>query len=160
MSAPHDDHLIRELLEHEREERDRRHAQVKTLEDRLGALQLQTDELQAYRRQVRDHWQLQFRQGASPALMHCCRQFEDRLEVALAQQRHTQRHVQGLLEQARQGRIRQDVRVASIERLLERRRQQALTAEAKAQQRSDDEWAQRAHRALQESQPSLAIAGA
>lgn len=155
----HDDHLIRELLVQEREERERRHAQVRVLQQRLEAIQRQTEELQAYRQQYQDHWHLQFRQGATPALMQCYRQFEERLAVALAQQHHTLRHVQGLLDQGRQRRVQQDVRVASIERLLERRRQSVLAADAKAQQRSDDEWAQRAHRALREEQPSLAVSG-
>lgn len=145
MNAPNPN-LMELLLRKESEERDRRHAHVRSLQDRMNMLQAQSDQLQSYRRHYQNHWQLQFRSGATPALLQCYRQFVERLDAALAQQSHTVHHVQGLLEQAQHQRMQQEIRVASIEKLLQRRGREEQAAQARAQQRSDDEWAQRARR--------------
>lgn len=141
--APHDTGILRLLLDKEREERDRRQAQLRALQDRLAHLQSQNDQLQAYRRHYQNHWQLQFRSGSSPAVLQCYQQFVERLDAALAQQSHTLGHVQGLLEQAHHRRLEQEVRVAGVEKLIERQAQRLAQAQSRAQQRSDDEWAQR-----------------
>ena len=134
------------LLQKESEERDRCQSQVRSLQDRMALVHAQAEQLQSYRRHYEAHWQLQFRSGASPAMLQCYRQFVERLDAALAQQTHTVRHVQGLLEQAQQQRMQQEIRVASIEKLLDRRQRHEHQQQARAQQRSDDEWAQRAAR--------------
>lgn len=139
-------HLMQLLLNKESEERDRRQAQVRALQDRMNLAHAQAEQLQSYRSHYQAHWQLQFRSGASPAMLQCYRQFVERLDAALAQQSHTVRHVQGLLEQAQHQRLQQEIRVASIEKLLERRDRQQVQQQARVQQRTDDEWAQRAHR--------------
>lgn len=143
------------LKDKEEQERDKRKSHVVEAQDRLGRAQSQADQLQAYRRHYHDHWQLQFKSGASPQVLQCYRQFVDRLDTALLQQAHTVRHLSGLVERAEQELLQQEIRVAAIEKLLERRSQQAELAQRKLQQRNDDEWAQRA--AARGSRPLLAL---
>lgn len=143
------------LKDKEEQERDRRKSHAAEVQDRLGRAQSQADQLQAYRRHYHDHWQLQFKGGSSPQVLQCYRQFVDRLDTALMQQAHTLRHLSGLVERAQQELLQQEIRVAAIEKLLERRSQQAESGQRKQQQRSDDEWAQRA--AARGSSPLLAL---
>ena len=132
------------LKEKEEQERDRRRAQLAECHERLSRAQAQGDQLQAYRRHYQEHWQLQFKSGASPQVLQCYRQFVERLDAALAQQAHTVRHILALVQQAEQELLAQEIRVAAIEKLLQRRAHQLELAQRRVQQRSDDEWAQRA----------------
>ena len=152
-----DPHLLLLLKDKEVQERDRRHARAAEMRQRLVHVQAQSEQLTAYRRHYQDHWQLQFREGASPQVLQCYRQFVERLDAALAQQAHTQRHVLGLVEQAEQEALQQEIRVASIDKLRQRRAQQVEVIERRTQQRHDDEWAQRAARQIV---PAMAILGA
>lgn len=146
MSTNPNHHILHLLLQKECEERERREAKVHELQERLTAAQAQADQLQSYRRHYQQHWQEQFRSGSSPTVLKCYQQFVDRLDSALAQQTHTVVHVKSLLEMAQQDRLQQEIRVASIEKLLERKAEEAQQRENKAQQRVDDEWAARAVR--------------
>lgn len=139
-------HLLQLLLDKECEERDRRETKVRQLQERLALAQSQCEQLQSYRQHYQQHWQTQFKNGATRSVLQCYQQFIDRLDSALAQQAHTVTHVSALLEQAQQDRLQQEIRVASIEKLLERKAEAVLAAEQRAQQRQDDEWAQRAYR--------------
>lgn len=142
---PHDNGILQLLKEKESQERDRRQAQARLLHQRFELAQSQAEQLSGYRRDYEIHWQQQFRSGASPQVLQCYRQFVQRLDAATAQQAHTVRHVAGLMEQADRELLQQEVRVAAIEKLLERRAAAAQTHLARAQQRLDDEWAQRQH---------------
>lgn len=152
-----DPSLLHLLKGKEEQERDRRRSLAAQAQDRLSQVQAQTEQLEAYRRHYQSHWQLQFRSGASPQVLQCYRQFVERLDSALAQQAHTLRHVAGLVEQADQDLLQQEVRVAAIEKLLLRRQEQAQIDQRKAEQRTDDEWAQRATRS---ASPVMAALGA
>lgn len=138
--------ILELLKDKEVQERDRRHAKAAALQARRAQLQAQSEQLQTYQRHYEAHWQLQFKTGASPQVLQYYRQFVERLDAALAQQAHTIRHVTALLEQAQTDAIQQEIRVAGIDKLIERRAQDALRRERRMEQRSDDEWAQRASR--------------
>lgn len=147
--------LLALLKDKEEQERDHRKSRVLEARDRLDRAQSQADQLQAYRRHYHDHWQLQFKSGASPQVLQCYRQFVERLDTALVQQAHTVRHLSGLVQRAEEDLLQQEIRLAAIDKLLLRRSEQAELAHRKQQQRHDDEWAQRA--AARGSHPLLAL---
>ena len=144
------------LKEKEEGERDRRKARLLAQRDRLAHLQAQSEQLTSYRQDYQNHWHLQFRSGARPQVLQCYRQFVERLDAALTQQAHTVRHVGALVEQAEQELLQQEIRVAAIEKLMQRRAQQIELQQRRQQQRHDDEWAQRA---ASRAVPALAALG-
>lgn len=137
------------LKDKEEGERDRRKSRLLETRGRLSQLQAQTEQLTAYRRHYQDHWHLQFKSGATPQVLQCYRQFVERLDAALAQQAHSIRHVSALVDQAEHALLQQEIRVAAIDKLVERRGEQALLRQRQHQQRQDDEWAQRAARSAE-----------
>jgi len=151
-----DPSLLVLLKDKEVQERDRRKLLCSECRQRLHHAQAQAEQLAAYRRHYHDHWQAQFKSGATPQALWCYRQFVERLDAALAQQAHTLTHLSSLLGQAEHELVRQEIRVASIDKLLERRARRSALLQQRSQQRAEDEWAQRA--ALH-AHPSLAAAG-
>jgi flagellar FliJ protein len=138
--------ILELLKQKETQERNRRCAKAEDLRRRLAQVEAQTEQLRTYQRHYQDHWQLQFKSGASVQVLQYYQQFVERLDAALAQQAHTIRHVSALAEQAQADLVQQDIRVAGIDKLIERRAQQEQREEQRREQRSDDEWAQRASR--------------
>jgi flagellar FliJ protein len=137
---------LHQLLEHERRARD---AALLGLRDAEGFAQradTQASQLDAYRSDYVERWRARFRSEAgSVALMQCYQGFMQRLDQAIAQQRAAVQMAQARLEQARQALHANERRVASVEKLIERRAQVEQKRSARREQSATDEMALRAH---------------
>ena len=128
---------LTQLLDHERRVRD--------AEGTAGAADAQARQLHAYRSEYVERWSARFREPGSVALMQCYQGFMQRLEQAIAQQRATVQLANTRLEQARQALSDNERRVASVEKLIQRRAQQEQQRAARREQSHSDEIAQRAY---------------
>lgn len=139
-------HTLHLLLEREEAERDRWLQRLQQAEDALRRAQAQTEMLLSYRDDYRLRWGAQFARGASVPLVQCYQGFVARLDHAIAEQ---QRQLQA--ETARAGQTRaalaaQQVRVASVRKLIERRARDAQLRAGQREQQHTDEVAARTHR--------------
>ena len=130
------------LLSREKEALGRAQAELGAARERWQHAQQQADQLQAYRLEFERHWLDQFSRSTQMQLMNCYRQFNTRLDSALNQQNHTVEHVKGLAEQAQSRLVLQEIKVASLEKLLERMAARVKDQQARREQRETDEWSQ------------------
>jgi flagellar FliJ protein len=99
----------------------------------------QAEQLVAYRREYEQRWSAQFRAGGRIELVHCYQGFMDRLSHALEQQQRIVEHAAGQVERTRTVLAEHELRVASVRKLIERRRhEQRLLAERLEQKQSDE----------------------
>jgi len=134
-----------QLLDHERRVRDVTLLGLRDAEGTAGQADAQAKQLDAYRSEYAERWSARFREPGSVALMQCYQGFLQRLEQAISQQRATVQLAQTRLEQARQALSDNERRVASVERLIQRRAQQEQQRAARREQSHSDEIAQRAY---------------
>jgi flagellar protein FliJ len=134
-----------QLLDHQRRVRDSALLGLRDAEDTAGAADAQAQQLHAYRSEYVGRWSARFREPGSVALMQCYQGFMQRLEQAITQQRAAVELANARLEQARQALSDNERRVASVEKLIQRRSQQEQQRAARREQSHSDEIAQRAH---------------
>jgi flagellar FliJ protein len=134
-----------QLLDHERRVRDAALLGLRDAEGTAGTADAQAQQLHAYRSDYVERWSARFREPGSVALMQCYQGFMQRLEQAITQQRAAVQLAKTQLEQARQALSHKERRVASVERLIERRSQQEQQRAARREQSHSDEIAQRAY---------------
>jgi len=77
-------------------------------------------------------------------LMHVYRAFMDRLNLAVDQQQRVAQHSAIKAEQARDALVQQELRVASVRKLIERRQQELRQSAERRDQKQTDEFAARA----------------
>jgi flagellar FliJ protein len=133
-----------QLLDHQRRVRDAALLGLRDAEGTAGAAETQAQQLHAYRSEYVERWSARFREPGSVALMQCYQGFMQRLEQAISQQRATVQLANTRLEQARQALSDNERRVASVEKLIQRRSQQEQQRAARREQSHSDEIAQRA----------------
>jgi flagellar protein FliJ len=134
-----------QLLDHERRTRDEALQALSRAEGVAGQADTQAQQLAVYRSEYVERWSARFRDPGSVALLQCYQGFMQRLDQAIVQQRGAVAQAQIRVDQAR-GALRDNQRrVASVEKLIERRRQQELRHLARREQAHTDETAQRAH---------------
>jgi flagellar FliJ protein len=136
---------LQQLLEHERRTRDESLQALSHAEGAAGQADAQAQALSTYRSEYVERWTARFREPGSVALMQCYQGFMQRLDQAIAQQRNAVAQARSRLEQARGALHHNQRRVASVEKLIERRRQQEQHLLARREQTRTDEIAQRAH---------------
>ena len=134
-----------QLLDHERRTRDEALQALSRAEGAAGQADAQAQALDAYRSEYVERWSARFREPGSVALMQCYQGFMQRLEQAIAQQRNTVAQARVRVDQARGALQHNERRVASMEKLIERRQQQQQGLLARREQAHTDEIAQRAH---------------
>src|SRR5262245_53809357 len=134
-----------QLLDHERRGRDAARLSLLDAEGSAGQADTQAQALDAYRSEYVERWSARFRQPGSVALMQCYQGFMQRLEQAIAQQRATVQLAHERLEQARRALLDNERRVASVEKLIERREQQEQHRAARREQSHSDEIARNVH---------------
>jgi flagellar FliJ protein len=133
------------LLDHEQRRRDEALALLRQAQTRLQQAQAQAEQLGHYRGEYQQRWTTQFSSAATgTALLQCYQSFGDRLHQAVDQQAQAQALAQTQCERARQALQAQELRVAAVSRLIERRLAQARIAEDKRDQKRTDEAASRA----------------
>lgn len=132
------------LLEQAERERDeaqqlRQHALAQA-----NAAQEQAEQLLAYRRDYEQRWSTRFGAAGQMELVHCYHGFVTRLTQAVEHQARVARHAAGQAERAAQALQQQELRVASVRKLIERRVQELQRRGARLEQRQTDELASRA----------------
>lgn len=103
----------------------------------------QADQLLTYRREYEQRWSAQFRTEGRIELVHCYRGFMDRLTQAVEQQQRVAEHATAQMEHARAALAEQEMRVASVRKLIERRRQELRLSADRVEQKQTDEFGSR-----------------
>lgn len=131
------------VLERETLQRDRARSQHLQAQARLDKLLAQRQQFEDYRLDYQRRWHVDFRQH-SPLEVHThFRQFMGRVDEVMAQLHQQIATAEGSLERCRQALVDAERRVASLEKLLALRRQEALERIRRREQKQQDELAQR-----------------
>jgi flagellar protein FliJ len=99
----------------------------------------QTRELEAYRDDYTARWNGQFQRGAALEVVRSYHQFASRLELAIAQQAQALVVCDQALMRANDVLTAHELRVASVRKLIERRRHEAQATQAQREQRASDD---------------------
>jgi len=132
------------LLQHAETERDQTLHSLMQTETQLRRLQQQTAQLQGYRQDTLQRGPAALGQWADMAQLRGHQAFLDRLDQALAQQQGAEQGVQCRCDALRQQLLAQELRVASVRKLMQRRQQAQDIAASRLDQRRTDEAAQQA----------------
>jgi flagellar protein FliJ len=143
MTNPSIDPLMALLGQAERE-RDAAQADFQKAQDGFAAAQGQADQLLAYRSEYEARFREQFKSNGSVSILQCYQGFSSRLGQAIDQQRLIATHAERRVEEARTGLLDQELRVASVRKLLERRLTELRQAADRRDQKQTDEFAARA----------------
>ncbi|HEX7686742.1 MAG TPA: flagellar export protein FliJ [Burkholderiaceae bacterium] len=131
------------LLDREQKRRDDARAVVQGALRNVEAQQQQADGLASYRVEYCAKWSAKFQTAATIEILRSYHGFLARLDQAVAQQQQVVAHAQRQAELARQKLVEREIRVATVERLIQRR--QALLAKIadRRDQKNLDEMAAR-----------------
>src|SRR5262245_29041882 len=132
------------LLEQAERERDEALAQQQRADTALRNAEMQVDQLLAYRGECERRWAERSRVGTTPTLMHCYQGFVGRLEGAVQMQGDVVTRARAEVERCRQLTLEQELRVASVRKLIERREAVITQKADRAEQKMFDEIANRA----------------
>lgn len=141
------------VLERAEAERDQALAALRRAEDHARRAQAQARQLLDYRGEYQQRWTTQFARQGAAEIVQCYQNFMGRLEDAVVQQHHQAATADAHLLALRQRVMEAEVRVASVKKLIERRRAEAARVLAQREQRRTDEtaaqvhWRNRAHSA-------------
>jgi flagellar FliJ protein len=135
--------LLQTLLERERKRRDEQMAHVRAAVANVQTQQQQADGLTGYRGEYCQKWSAQFRQAAPMEIVRSYHGFLARLDQAIAQQQAVVDHAHRMVEVQRQRLVEREVRVATVERLIQRREAMLAKVADRRDQKNLDEMAQR-----------------
>ncbi len=103
----------------------------------------QAEQLRAYRREYEQRWSLQFCREGHIELVRCYQGFMQRLTQAVEQQLRIAEHSAAQLERATLALREHEIRVASVQKLIERRMYEVHRANERHEQKQSDERAAR-----------------
>lgn len=132
------------LLERAEAERDEALRQLQDAQSRASAAKQQQDQLSQYRQDYQQRWSEQFAQRTTIQVLGCYQNFGLRLDQAISQQSHVSGYADQRLTAARDVLRERELRVASVRKLIERRRADALRSQLRYEQKVTDEQATRA----------------
>jgi flagellar FliJ protein len=155
MNNPSIDPLMALLGQAERE-RDAAQADFQKAQDSFAAAQGQADQLVAYRGEYEARFREQFKSNGSVSILQCYQGFSGRLGQAIDQQRLIAAHAERRVGEARDALRDQELRVASVRKLLERRLTELRQAADRRDQKQTDEFAARAAWAQLQQRPLAA----
>jgi len=135
--------LLHTLLEREKEKRDAALTEWRNAEAQERAAREQADSLVTYRGEYRKRWAAQFAQRAPIEILHCYQGFVDRLEQAIGAQQGVAEQAIGRVQAARLRLRHRETKLATVQRLIERRLQANALHEQRREQKTVDEAAQR-----------------
>jgi flagellar protein FliJ len=135
--------LLRTLLEREQKRRDEQMAQVRNAVANAETQRQQADDLTAYRTEYCRKWSAQFRQAAQMEILRSYHGFLARLDQAITQQQSVVEHAQRMVEAQRARLVEREIRVATVERLIQRREAMLARITDRRDQKNLDELAQR-----------------
>ncbi len=125
---------------HERDAAVAAHAQAQA--QHLAA-QNQSNELMAYRKEYEQRWGQHFKQSSSIELMNCYQAFTQRLTLALTHQQQAQARADQQVTSAHAAMQACEMRVTSVEKLIERRINEQRLHAQQLEQKLTDEFAAR-----------------
>ncbi len=134
--------LMALLAQAERERDDALASQARASAHHQAALD-QMQQLLDYRKEYELRWAEHFKQSSSIELMHCYQAFTARLGQALAHQQRTQEQAEKQLASARALVMSCEMRVASVQKLIERRLNEQRLHSDRLEQKLTDEFASR-----------------
>lgn len=137
MSTP-----LQTLLAQAERERDAALAALLQSEEATRQLHLQAEQLSAYRADYFERGPTHAGRSTPIELLHCHRDFMQRLDQALVQQQGQLQAGQARAVQLRAALLAYEIRVASVRKLIERRAQEGRVATARLEQRRSDDAAQ------------------
>lgn len=108
----------------------------------------QLQQLQAYASETQDRWALGARSQCSPQILRNFQQFMERLQQAIELQQLALAQREQERENARRQLLPADIRIASLNQLLDRRRSAASKRAAAQAQKHSDEFAALQHRRM------------
>ncbi|MFL6629858.1 MAG: flagellar export protein FliJ [Vitreoscilla sp.] len=135
--------LLKTLLEREQKRRDEQMANVRTAVANAQAQQQQADGLGTYRTEYCRKWSAQFQQAATMEILRSYQGFLTRLDQAITQQQSVLEHAHRMVEAHRQRLVEREIRVATVERLIQRREAMLAKVADRRDQKNLDELAQR-----------------
>ena len=135
--------LLRTLLEREQKRRDEQMAAVRNAAANAEAQQQQADSLTVYRSEYCQKWSAQFQQAAQMEILRSYHGFLSRLDQAITQQVSVVEHARRMVEAQRQRLVEREIRVATVERLIQRREALLAKVADRRDQKNLDELAQR-----------------
>ena len=130
----------------------KRDAAGKALAHAIGLCHLarqQLQQLQGYAVETQDRWALGARSQCSTEILRNFQQFMERLQQAIDLQQHALAQRDKEREAARQLLLAADIRIASLNQLLDRRRRAGSIRAAAQAQKHSDEFAALQHRRMQ-----------
>jgi flagellar protein FliJ len=113
--------------------------------------QQQLQQLETYARETETRWELHGQRSTTPELMNHHYQFMGRLSQAMDMQGSVLREQQARVEQARLVLVQAEQRLASFQKVCEKRRADLAREQRRREQREVDEMAARQHRAASEN---------
>ena len=131
------------LLEREPRRRDDARAGVLKAVRNEEAAREQLDGLTTYRSDYCKRWTAQFSKAATMDIVRCYQAFVARLDQAISQQQGMVRSAQAGIENARKRLVEREIRDATVERLIARRRALLARALDRREQKNLDELSQR-----------------
>lgn len=131
------------LLAQTERERDQAWAEAQTAAQAHQTAAAQVDQLLAYRREYEQRWSTQFKSEGRIELVHCYRGFMDRLTQAVEQQERVCAYALTQMERTRVKLAEQEMRVASVRKLIERRQQELRLSADRQEQKQTDEFGSR-----------------
>jgi flagellar protein FliJ len=135
--------LLNTLLEREKQKRDAALLEWREAERQAQATRDQAQALLTYRGEYHQRWSAQFAQRAPIEILRCYQGFVERLEQAIGAQQNAADHAAARV-QAAQTRLRhRETKLATVQRLIERRLQAGAVREQRREQKGFDEAAQR-----------------
>jgi flagellar FliJ protein len=135
--------MLQVLLEREQKRRDDVQAQLRAALQNVQTQQQQAEGLTTYRSEYCQKWSGQFQQAASMEILRSYHGFLSRLDQAITQQQNVIAHAERQVDAVRQRLIEREIRVATVERLMQRRRALLARADDRRDQKNMDELAQR-----------------
>ena len=135
--------LLKTLLEREQKRRDEQMAAVRNAVANAEAQQQQADGLATYRTEYCTKWSAQFQRAATMEILRSYQGFLSRLDQAISQQQSVLEHAQRMVEAHRQRLVEREIRVKTVERLIERREAMLAKVADRRDQKNLDELAQR-----------------
>lgn len=130
------------LAQTERERDEALAAQART-EKQYQAAVAQSEQLRAYRKEYEQRWAAHFKQNCSIEVMHCYQAFTERLAQAVSHQQRAEEHMAQQRESARALVMSYEMRVASVQKLIERRLNEVRLLADRREQKLTDEFAAR-----------------
>lgn len=143
MNNPALDPLMALLGQAERERDDALAAMQAAMQGHLAA-QNQAEQLVTYRGEYEARYRDQFSRQSAIEILQCYQGFSARLGQAIDQQQQVTAHAAMRLEKARAALLDQEMRVASVRKLIERRVTELRVAADRRDQKQTDEFAARA----------------